>query len=217
MPDLAISYVPLADLAPYPKNARTHSPEQIDQIAASIGEYGWTNPILVDERNSIIAGHGRAQAAAKLEMAQVPAIRLEGLTAAQKRALRLADNKLALNAGWSDELLRAELIDLKFEGFDLGMTGFMEIEIDQLFAPDTDPEAEWRGMPEYAHTDQTAFQSIVMHFRNADDVARFGALIEQVVTPKTRFAWFPPDEIGHYADKRYTDEPAISDPYPVEG
>lgn len=132
MAELAVSYIPLAELAPYPKNARTHSPEQIAQIAASMGEYGWTNPILVDERNSIIAGHGRALAASSLGMQQVPVIRLQGLTAAQKRGLRIADNKLALNASWSDELLRAELLDLQGEGFDLSLSGFSGLELADL-------------------------------------------------------------------------------------
>lgn len=148
MPDLAIRYLALTDLTPYPKNARTHSPEQVQQIAASIAEFGFVNPVLIDEHNTIIAGHGRAQAAQSLGMAQVPAITLEGLTAAQKRALRIADNKLALNAGWSDELLKAELIDLKIDGFDLGLTGFSELELSDLLTPRTDGLTDPDEVPE---------------------------------------------------------------------
>ncbi|HEY4152158.1 MAG TPA: DNA methyltransferase [Pseudolysinimonas sp.] len=148
MPDLAICYLPIADLAPYPKNARTHSPEQIAQIAASIREYGFANPILTDDHNSVIAGHGRLLAAASLGMEQVPTIALHGLTAAQKRALRIADNKLALNAGWSDELLRAELIDLQFDGFDLGLTGFSGLELTELLTPRTDGLTDPDEVPE---------------------------------------------------------------------
>lgn len=138
MPELAISYLPLSDLAPYPKNARTHSPEQIEQVAASIREFGFTNPLLIDEQNVIIAGHCRASAASSLGMAEVPTIRLEGLTAAQKRAYRLADNRIALSGGWSDELLRSELFDLQFDGFDLGLTGFSELELAGLLTPRTE-------------------------------------------------------------------------------
>jgi ParB-like chromosome segregation protein Spo0J len=146
--ELAIRYLPLADLAPYPKNARTHSPEQVQQIAASIREFGFVNPVLIDEHNTLIAGHGRVLAAQSLGMDQAPAITLEGLTAAQKRALRIADNKLALNAGWSDELLRAELIDLKIEGFDLGLTGFSGLELADLLTPRTDGLTDPDEVPE---------------------------------------------------------------------
>ena len=148
MPDLAIRYLPLTDLAPYPKNARTHSPEQVQQIAASIREFGFVNPVLIDEHNTLIAGHGRVLAAQSLGLPQAPAITLEGLTAAQKRALRIADNKLALSAGWSDELLRAELIDLKIDGFDLGLTGFSGLELADLLTPRTDGLTDPDEVPE---------------------------------------------------------------------
>lgn len=95
----------VADLIPYARNSRTHSGEQVAQIAASIREFGFTNPILTDGKNGIIAGHGRLQAARKLGLAEVPTIPLHGLTEAQKRAYVIADNKLALNAGWDMELL----------------------------------------------------------------------------------------------------------------
>ena len=109
---LAVEYRPAAALIPFAKNARTHSDAQVAQIAASIREFGWTNPILVDGDNGIIAGHGRLLAARKLGMATVPVIELAGLSEAQKRALIIADNKLALNAGWDNELLGLELGDL---------------------------------------------------------------------------------------------------------
>jgi ParB-like chromosome segregation protein Spo0J len=100
---------PIADLIPAARNPRTHSDAQVAQIAASIREFGWTNPLLADERGTIIAGHGRLAAARQLGMQSVPVIALEHLTTAQKRALVIADNKLALNAGWDDDLLRLEL------------------------------------------------------------------------------------------------------------
>src|SRR5258708_38106299 len=102
---LAVAYLPAAALIPFANNARTHSDTQVAQIAASIREFGWTNPILVDGANGIIAGHGRLLAARKLGMGKVPVIELAGLSAAQKRALVIADNKLALNAGWGTEPL----------------------------------------------------------------------------------------------------------------
>lgn len=125
--DLVVEYRPASALIPFAKNARTHSDAQVVQIAASIREFGWTNPILVDGDNDIIAGHGRLLAARKLSMATVPVIELAGLSDAQKRALVIADNKLALNAGWDDELLGLELGELEGLGFDLSLTGFSEL------------------------------------------------------------------------------------------
>jgi DNA modification methylase len=119
-------------LKPYDKNARTHSAEQVEQIARSIKEFGFTNPLLIDEQDRIIAGHGRLQAARALQMFDVPVIVLAGLTDAQRRALILADNKIALNSGWDFKLLSDELADLKLEGYDLTLTGFSLEEIDNL-------------------------------------------------------------------------------------
>lgn len=114
---------------PYANNARTHSEEQVAQICASIREFGFTNPLLIDEKGEIIAGHGRLTAAKKLNMGEVPTIELKGLSEAQKRAYVIADNKLALNAGWDEELLKAELEALQWQGYDLELTGFSEDEL----------------------------------------------------------------------------------------
>ena len=119
-------------LIPYIRNARTHSDAQVAQIAASIREFGWTNPLLVDGANGLIAGHGRLLAARKLGLAEVPVIELAHLSPAQKRAYILADNKLAENAGWDEELLRLELADLKLADFDLGLIGFGEDDLATL-------------------------------------------------------------------------------------
>lgn len=129
---LQVQYRKVEDLIPYARNARTHSDEQIARIAGSIKEFGWTSPILVDGENGIIAGHGRLAAARKLGMTEVPVIELFGLSESKKRAYILADNKLALDAGWDDDLLRVEIEDLKDEGFDLAMTGFSEGELDTI-------------------------------------------------------------------------------------
>ena len=120
-------------LVPYANNARTHSPAQVRKIAASIREFGFTNPVLVDGKRGIVAGHGRVLAAQLLEMETVPVIELAHLTAAQRRAYVLADNKLALDAGWDEELLALELGELRDGGFDLALTGFGEGELAGLF------------------------------------------------------------------------------------
>ena len=126
----------VADLIPYASNSRTHSDAQIAQIAASIREFGWTNPILIDGDNTIIAGHGRLLAARKLGMKDVPAIVLDHLSKAQQRALVIADNQLALNAGWDIGMLKAEIDDLKLEGFDLDLLGFDANFLDGLLEPE---------------------------------------------------------------------------------
>ena len=132
---MKIENVKLDLLIPYARNSRTHSDAQVAQIAASIKEFGFTNPVLIDEMGSIIAGHGRVMAARKLAIIDVPSIRLTHLTEAQKKAYVIADNKLALNAGWDDEMLAVELTDLKDMGFDLDLTGFNTDEIEALLAP----------------------------------------------------------------------------------
>lgn len=132
MEKLNIEYRPTGSLIPFVNNARTHSDEQIAQIAASIREFGFNNPILVDGERGIIAGHGRLQGARKLGMDTVPVIELAHLTPTQKRAYILADNRLAENAGWDKELLALELADLKLSEFDLDLLGFTDDELDEL-------------------------------------------------------------------------------------
>ncbi len=129
----------VADLIPYARNSRTHSDAQVAQIAASVREFGWTNPVLVDGENGIIAGHGRILAARKLGMEEVPCIELAGLSDTQRRAYIIADNKLGLNAGWDEELLAIEFAELADAGFDNLLTGFTQDEIDAL-TPEQAPE-----------------------------------------------------------------------------
>ncbi|WP_419964221.1 ParB/Srx family N-terminal domain-containing protein [Pantoea vagans] len=129
---LTIIYRSLSEIIPHARNARTHSEAQVQQIASSITEFGWTNPILIDEYGHLIAGHGRVMAAEKLGLTDVPAIILTGLSAEQKQAYRIADNKLALNAGWDIELLKLEFAELMDAQFDIGLTGFSLEEIDDF-------------------------------------------------------------------------------------
>jgi DNA modification methylase len=129
---LKIEYKKIDDLIPYINNSRTHSADQVQQIASSIKEFGWTNPLLLDGENGIIAGHGRLQAARLLGEKEVPTIQLDGLTEMQKKAYIIADNKLALNAGWDNELLGIEITDLKEFGFNLDLLGFSEDELKEF-------------------------------------------------------------------------------------
>ena len=143
-PRLSVQYTAVETLKPDVRNARTHSKVQIKQIVASIREFGFTNPILIDPEGGIIAGHGRLRAAKALEFDEVPTITLAGLSEPQKRALRLADNKIALSAGWDLDILRVELADLSkiaFD-FDLSLTGFSVGEIDVLLDADSNPDDE---------------------------------------------------------------------------
>lgn len=146
-PPISIGMRPVETLIPYARNARTHSDAQVAQIAASIREFGFTNPILVDGENGVIAGHGRLAAARKLGLNEVPVIELAHLTPAQKRAYIIADNKMALNAGWDFELLREDLNELDAENFDLALTGFGEKELEELmtWAPDGKGEGHGEG------------------------------------------------------------------------
>lgn len=138
-PTPKIEMLAVEHLIPYANNSRTHGDAQIAQIAASIKEFGFTNPVLIDGEGGIIAGHGRVLAARKLSMAEVPCIRLGYLTDTQRRAYIIADNKLALNAGWDDEMLATEFADLTAEGFDLELTGFTLDEIDALTPEEIPP------------------------------------------------------------------------------
>jgi ParB-like chromosome segregation protein Spo0J len=123
----------ITDLLPYINNARTHSDEQVSQIAASIKEFGFTNPILITGDGSIIAGHGRVMAAKKLNLSEVPCIELDHLSDTQRKAYILADNKLALNAGWDAQMLMLEMEELKTLEYDLDLIGFNLKEIDEIF------------------------------------------------------------------------------------
>lgn len=139
---MEIFYKEIDKLIPYCNNARTHSDEQVSQICASIREYGFTNPVLIDEQDNIIAGHGRVLASKKLGLEKVPCIVLSGLTKAQKKAYIIADNKMALNAGWNDELLKIEFENLKELNFDLKLTGFDDNELNDIFNIDDDEIVE---------------------------------------------------------------------------
>jgi len=224
----------VADLIPYARNARSHGEAQVAQIAASINEFGFTNPVLIDQQNTIIAGYGRVLAAKTLKMTKVPCVVLPHLSDAQKAAYAIADNKLALNAGWDDTALQAEFERLADLQYDVNLTGFSEIEIAALLkdtvagelevskllkevvidvtdppidsaptpsgagAPKpaagtgvTEPEKEWKGMPDYEQPEAGPFRTIHVHFKDQSSVDAFAELIGQNLTDKTKWVWYP--------------------------
>jgi DNA modification methylase len=151
----------VADLIPYASNSRTHSDAQVAQIAASIKEFGWTSPILINGENTIIAGHGRLLAARKLGLDKVPAIVLDHLTKPQQRALVIADNQLALNAGWDMDMLKAEIEDLNLEDFDISLLGFDDKFLDGLLEPEpTEGLADEDAVPEVPETPKTVLGDV---------------------------------------------------------
>lgn len=206
---------PVAELIPFARNARTHSDAQVAQLAASIREWGWTTPVLVDDAGTLIAGHGRVLAARQLGLDAVPAMVASGWTEAQIAAYRLADNKLGLNSGWDDDLLRGALDDLKALDFDLPTIGFTEAELDQLSAPNTDTESEWQGMPEFEQGDQQSFASITVHFADQAAMDEFSRRIDQQLPAKARYIWFPPVARQDVAGERYVNDAAVSRLHPV--
>ena len=150
---LKINYRKSGDLIPYVNNSRTHSEQQVQQVASSIKEFGFTNPILIDEDSGIIAGHGRLMAAQKLGLDEVPTITLEGLTESQRKAYVIADNKLALNSGWDDQLLKVELEALSDLDFNLDVLGWdvlpdFKDDIDYSILDEDDLDGELDGMTE---------------------------------------------------------------------
>ena len=217
---------PLDRLVPYTRNARTHSDEQIAEIAASIAEFGFTNPILVDSDAGIIAGHGRLLAARKLGLTEVPVIVLDHLSPVQRRAYVLADNRLALNAGWNDELLAEELAAIESEGFNLGVLGFSDSELDGLLseeAPESaqsEAEEEVPEEPVEAVTRPGDIWAIGKHRLICGDCRDFGAVqkllgatrvnvcitsppyaSQRAYDPSSGFRPVPPEEyVAWYAD-----------------
>ena len=200
----------VVDLIPYDRNARTHNEAQVAQIAASIKEFGFTNPVLIDEGNTIIAGEGRVLAAKKLKLETVPCMLLAGLTEAQKAAYVIADNKLALNAGWDAGLLASELVHLSDLDLNLCLTGFSEVEVMALLdhvgneladvmsdsgspqSDESDPGApDWSGMPDFHQPNDKPFRTVLVHMNDQAAVDAFAKLIGHRLTDKTKYVWYP--------------------------
>ena len=199
---LEIKKVSVEKLIPYIRNSRTHSDAQVAQIAASIKEFGWTNPILVDGTNGIIAGHGRLLAARKLGQTEVPVIELAHLTESQKRAYVIADNQLAMNAGWDTAMLTLELADLKDADFDLDLIGFDAKELEKLLEPEqveglTDEDAV-PDAPEEPKTKLGDIYQLGNHRLMCGDSTSIDAVEKLMDGQKAQFCFTSPP----YADQR---------------
>ncbi|EJY2430538.1 ParB N-terminal domain-containing protein [Salmonella enterica subsp. enterica serovar Infantis] len=171
-----MEYLPVGKLLRYAKNSRTHSDEQVEQLVNSIREFGFTNPVLIDEKNELIAGHGRLAAAEILEMDKVPAIRLSNLSEKQKKAYRIADNKLALNAGWDMQLLAEEVKELMDDDFDIDLLGFNDAELDEMLSDEQPQEEDDNSSPvvqiKYLAIDQERIPATDMEIALLLDVYR---------------------------------------------
>jgi ParB-like chromosome segregation protein Spo0J len=206
---MKIQNVATDKVIPYARNPRRNQ-GVIAKVAGSIKEFGWQQPIVVDNEMVVIAGHTRLAAAQSLNMTEVPIVIAGDLTPSQVKAYRLADNRIGQEAEWDDDLLTLELKDLLGEEYDLDLTGFDDNELKNLFLPTeegkTDEEAEWEGMPEFVQDDQSSFRHIIVHFENDDDAEDFATLIGQSITNKTNSIWHPVQVNMDSEGKRYEPE-----------
>lgn len=176
-----IENIEIDKLIPYARNSRTHSDKQISQIESSIKEFGFTNPVLIDKTGMILAGHGRVIAAKNLKLKFAPCIRLSHLTESQKKAYVIADNKIALNAGWDDEKLREELDDLVSMDFNIELLGFDDVELSKIFDETKHVEIESEKQEEFKS------MKLMIEFRpddSVDMINRLSSLIEDFVDAK---------------------------------
>jgi hypothetical protein len=180
----------LASLIPYARNARLHDEAQVARLADSIKQWGWTIPVLVDEHDEVIAGHGRIMAAQKIGIESVPVMVARGWSPAQVKAYRLADNKLNELSSWDAALLTVELAELNDLGL-AALSGFSAIELDSLLTSASDPEENWQGMPEVAQGNAEAYRSMMVHFVDEEAVRQFAQLIGQVIRDRQKYLWFP--------------------------
>lgn len=192
----------VASLIPNARNARLHSDAQVQQIANSMKEFGWTIPILIDEHDGIIAGHGRILAAHLLDLEYAPCLIATNWSEDQKRAYMLADNKLSLNATWDFELLMDELKILDEHQFDTSIIGFTNDELEQLKMPENLADEHWQSMPDFENP-KGAWHSIIVHFKSPEDMMAFARMIDQPITPKTKFIWHPKSEEERWVDQQY--------------
>jgi hypothetical protein len=204
---LVVRYRKLDELVPYARNARTHSDAQVAEIGASILEYGWTNPVLVDELGGMIAGHGRVLAARWLlehhpkglakkgiVVDPLPTIELAGLSEAQKAAYVLADNKIALNAGWNTDMVAAELMRIQELGMPLPLTGFSAAEAQNIISGwvqgPSSPDDAWEGMPEF-NPEKRSYRSITVHLQDEAALRDFEERMGQMLPEGARYLWHP--------------------------
>lgn len=202
---MKIEQVPIESVKPYPKNNRLHSEVQIDMIARSISEFGFNQPLVIDEKNEILVGHGRLLAAKKLGLPMIPVHKVSGLTPVQKRAYRILDNKLQNDSNWDFEALKIEfdyLIDSELDLERWGLNILRDIILDQY----DDVAKEWQDMPEFNQQDMTSLQRIIVHFKSREDVKEFARLINQSLTDRTKSTWFPYQAPKKMNDIKIVDE-----------
>ena len=192
-------------LIPYEWNNRKHSEEQIARIANSIQEFGFNQPIVTCDRNVVLVGHARLEAAKRLGLETVPVVRLSKLSEAQKKAYRILDNKLQNDSEWNFDNLELELSSLEEMDFDLQEWG---LDIFPRSGDETtlidDLKNEWQDMPQYNNQDCRPYRTILVHFKADSDINEFSKILEQNITEKTKFIWFPKAEITKVSNLRFT-------------
>jgi hypothetical protein len=208
-PAKSVSMQKTESLSPYDRNSRVHSERQIDQIVNSIREFGFTIPVLVDEKSMLIAGHGRVMAAQKMGLEEIPVMVATKWTDQQKRAYVIADNKLTENSTWDEELLKSEIKQLEFEEYNLDFLGFDVDELTNLFLDKefgkTDALEEWTDMPEYEGLDP-CYKKVVVNFDDEESFNKFFEVVGQDHTEKTKSIWFPEKEKRNLKDLEWADE-----------
>ena len=188
---MKIEILKLSEIKPYIGNAKQHPDWHIKQIASSIQEFGFNDPIAIDENNTIIEGHGRAMAAELLKLETVPVIKLTHMSEAQRKAYIIAHNKLTMNTDFDFEKLRVELDELEVMDFDLDLTGLNIAELNTALNRDgNNINNEWQGMPEF-NQDDMSYRKLIIHFEDEIAVGGFIDLIGQPITDKTKFIWYP--------------------------
>lgn len=204
---MEIDTVQVVDIVPYEANPRKND-NAVDVVAKSIKEFGFLVPVILDDTNTLVAGHTRIKAAIKLGIKEVPAIYASNLNKEQLRAFRIMDNKSSDYSTWDYNILKQEILELK-EVIDIDLTGFKEDEI-SFFNSETDGPAnnsyeEWRksGSLQYGNEDKTGHQTILLHFKTPQDVVDFSALVNQTITNRTKYIWFPKQETESVKDLQY--------------
>lgn len=200
---MKIEEINIDEIKEYSRNTKAHPKEQIEKIKRSIEEFGFNVPLILDKDNVLIAGHGRVYAAKELGLKKLPIIRKSDLSKAQIKAYRIADNKIA-ESGWIFDNLVAEIQDLNKQDFDLSILGFTDLQLESYLDTEIiDINKEYEGMPSYNAENLDAYQSIILHFKDAKDRDAFAELVNDTITDKTKFLWYPKREDDKVADLRY--------------
>jgi ParB-like nuclease domain len=200
--DLTMEQWPIERLRGYPGNPRKNE-HAVDRMCQAIREFGFRIPIVAKSDGLIVDGHLRLKAAIKIGLKTVPIALADDLTENQIKAFRLLANQSSSWAEWDMPLLKIELEGLKLADYPLELTGFEQVQLVSFLSGISDPNAEWRGMPEFDQKDKSAFRTIPIHFKDQNAVDKFAKLVKAKITEDTRYLWFPEIEIETYADKRY--------------